>query len=135
MEKLPDSGVYLLLINNPKRGEIEIGALGNVLFSPGYYVYVGSAQRNLRRRVERHRRREKRLKWHIDYFLQYARVEEVIAYSLPKSYEEKISRILCERYPFVPKFGASDTKARSHLFYIGVRDEWKRIKEILKGVK
>lgn len=135
MEKLPDRGVYLLLINNPVRRKIRVGALGNMHFSRGYYVYVGSAQRNLRRRVERHKRKDKKLKWHIDYFLQYACVEDVIAYPLSKSSEERIAKTLAEIYPFVPKFGASDTRARSHLFYINHHEEWTQIKEILKEVK
>ncbi len=39
----------------PKRQEsIQIGKLGHFAFEKGYYVYVGSAKRNIRSRVNRH---------------------------------------------------------------------------------
>ena len=52
-----------------KRLEIVVGRLGVIQAERGYYVYVGSAlgSGGLAARVGRHCRREKRLRWHVDY--------------------------------------------------------------------
>ena len=49
-----DSGVYVLEIFLHKPNKIEVGALGIKTFPPGYYYYCGSAQKNLKSRIERH---------------------------------------------------------------------------------
>jgi len=134
MERLPDRGIYLLLIFKSVGEEIRIGALGNIKFDAGYYVYVGSAQRNLRRRIERHFRKEKKIKWHIDYLLSHAKILDFIAIDYPKSYEEKIAIKLGERYSYIPNFGSSDTRAKSHLFKIN-KNDWIVIKEFLRDFK
>ena len=36
-------------------------------FKKGYYYYVGSAQKNLAQRIARHKQKDKKLHWHIDY--------------------------------------------------------------------
>lgn len=64
-----DSGYYQLLIRLPRDAKIRIGALGEILFKKGYYVYTGSALKNLGKRLERHNKKEKTLRWHIDYLL------------------------------------------------------------------
>lgn len=46
---------------------VEVGALGEFELSAGVYAYVGSARQYLRQRVERHMRRDKPTRWHIDY--------------------------------------------------------------------
>ena len=43
-----DSGVYVLEIFLHKPKKLEIGALGNQTFPPGYYYYCGSAQKDFR---------------------------------------------------------------------------------------
>ena len=40
---------------------------GRAHFRQGVYFYVGTAQRNLSARLGRHSRKEKTLRWHIDY--------------------------------------------------------------------
>lgn len=50
---------------------IDVGKLGQFHFPAGHYVYTGSAKRNLEARVQRHLRKEIRLRWHIDYLLAH----------------------------------------------------------------
>ncbi len=135
MEKLPDRGIYLLLIYLRENADISVGSLGVQHFSKGYYVYVGSAQRNLRKRVERHLRDKKRIRWHIDYLLTRGEVVDFYAENLPKEFEERMAMKLKERYNFVPKFGASDSKAPSHLFILNNLKDWEEAKELLREFK
>lgn len=62
-----------------ERAEIVVGKLGVLEAQPGYYVYVGSAfgPGGVAARVGRHFRREKTLRWHMDYLREVAQIEEV----------------------------------------------------------
>ncbi len=66
-----NSGAYQLLIEVKKDVKINIGALGELPFDKGFYVYTGSAMKGLEARVARHRRKDKKLRWHIDYLLNH----------------------------------------------------------------
>ena len=110
-------GIYTLLLRLDKSRTITIGKLGKVPFSAGYYVYVGSALNGLEARIARHLKREKSLHWHIDYFLQKSRVEEII-YSLTKSKKEcAIASQLAKKLTPIPHFGCSDCRCVSHLYF------------------
>jgi Uri superfamily endonuclease len=56
-----------ILVLHPLR--LRVGALGEFDFPAGQYLYTGSARRNLEARIARHLRRDKPLRWHIDYLL------------------------------------------------------------------
>ena len=71
-----DSGFYQLVVRLGRRRTIVVGRLGRFEFPAGYYVYTGSAKRGLESRIARHLRRRKRMRWHIDYLLQYADVAD-----------------------------------------------------------
>ncbi len=112
-----DRGSYLILYRLPRKRHIEIGGLGKVTFKQGYYIYVGSAMKNLSQRVERHRRIIKKPHWHIDYFSGFAEFQA----SLPVRSEDDLECELAlaissisERS--VPGFGSSDCSCPSHLF-------------------
>ena len=62
-----DKGLYIAVFALTRRLRLRVGALGSFTFRAGVYLYVGSAQRNLAARVERHGRKDKPLRWHIDY--------------------------------------------------------------------
>ncbi|MCJ7841927.1 GIY-YIG nuclease family protein [Lederbergia sp. NSJ-179] len=65
----------------PKDEEaVTIGKLGGFHFSKGYYIYVGSAKRNIQARVNRHIQMEKKKRWHIDYLRPYLQIEGVQIY-------------------------------------------------------
>ena len=71
-------GSYILVIYIPEMNEITIGALGNIIFNEGFYLYIGSAMggygsATLENRVKRHisPSNNKKTHWHIDYLLNY----------------------------------------------------------------
>lgn len=110
---------YCLHLYLKKTVTICIGKKGPFLFETGYYVYVGSARRNIEQRIARHLREKKRKFWHIDYLLPYVQVRSVWTSSLP---EEAIAEVLaCDLEIPIPKFGASDKKSLSHLFFSTTR--------------
>jgi len=105
---------YVLLIELENEKRIGIGKLGNIKFKKGFYVYAGSAEKNLTQRVERHYSREKKLHWHIDYLLESS---EIIESYLSSMDECEIARELSEDFSGIKGFGSSDCRCPSHLFY------------------
>ena len=115
-----NKGLYQLLIFLPKISLIQIGKKGEFLFPQGYYIYTGSAQRNLPFRIKRHQSKTKKFFWHIDYFLNYAKILKEKIYSLEKEKECRLNQKLFtkdEAEIIVPKFGASDCNCKTHLAY------------------
>ena len=97
---------------------IAVGALGIIHFKKGYYAYVGSAMNSIEKRVERHLRKEKKLRWHIDYLLKEAKVEKIYYKESQEKEECRIAKIfLSNGFSYVKNFGASDCNCKSHLFY------------------
>lgn len=103
-------GGYCLIMRLNKNKAIKIGKLGKIGFKKGYYIYVGSGGFA---RVRRHLSREKKLKWHIDYFLIEAKIIDVIYIKD----ECNVARQLAKRFPSITGFGCSDCSCKSHLFY------------------
>lgn len=110
-------GSYTLLIEVKEDIEIVIGKLGKLHFKKGFYVYVGSALNNLESRINRHLRSDKKIHWHIDFFLNYANIIEVFIKENSKKEECRISNEFEKSLNFLKGFGCSDCKCTSHLFY------------------
>jgi len=131
MEADLDSGSYLLIIKLRRKQKVKIGKLGVFDFPAGYYLYTGSAMRNLRKRVARHqRRRNKKLRWHIDFLLnnQYAVLERTVLYPSRDGQECRINRKIQKLRGgeiLVRRFGASDCKSDcgAHLIYFSKRPQ------------
>ncbi|ABI56391.1 GIY-YIG nuclease family protein [Alkalilimnicola ehrlichii MLHE-1] len=110
---------YQLYIRLRRPCRIRAGRLPGHRLPAGWYVYTGSARRNLAARVERHLRRDKPRRWHIDWLLtrREARVVHVRLSARPECLENAAvgGRVL------IPGFGASDCRAAcgSHLRYLG----------------
>jgi adenylylsulfate kinase len=113
-------GIYALVIAVPKNIVVDAGALRHVQLEKGFYVYVGSAQTGIERRIARHLRKTKRRFWHIDYLLSVEDVSVVGVFQTrgPKSFECKVARRLARVGTAVSKFGSSDCHCRSHLFRV-----------------
>ena len=111
----------------PTHRQERVGALGSIRFRPGTYVYVGSAQRNLEKRMQRHLKQDKKLFWHIDYMLSCgdARVEAVFVKQAGKDAECAFAYELDAQSKGVLGFGCSDCTCRSHLFWFPVRSALK----------
>jgi Uri superfamily endonuclease len=116
-------GSYVLIIYLCASGDIAVGRLGVIGFQSGWYAYVGSAMRGLTPRLRRHLRENKKLHWHIDYFLQVASIKRVIVFKSRTRTECQIAGKLAERFTGIPGFGCSDCKCRSHLYYWANPDE------------
>ena len=116
-----DGGIYALVMRLEEGADIQVGALGRFLFHPGCYVYVGSALNGVSARVRRHLRTGKKLRWHIDYLLEYARMVEVW-YSLGVERSEcfwaRVAGGMTGVGAPVTGFGSSDCSCPSHLFHL-----------------
>ncbi len=114
--------MYVLLVRVSRRTRVRVGRLGELVFKPGLYAYIGSAQSGLSRRIERHHRKEKRLHWHIDYLLSEEGVDIEKVYVLPagKEWECKTARLVADLSTSLPVegFGCSDCGCNSHLYLV-----------------
>ncbi len=111
-------GCYLLFLKLSSDKTIRVGSLGKIDFKAGYYVYVGSGMKNVLRRVERHFRRDKKLRWHIDYLTIQA--DEMHALIVPTDVriECELAKFFATNFDYVRGFGCSDCDCESHLFYL-----------------
>lgn len=122
-----DAGNYLIQIELAETCEIEVGGLGTIHFKAGWYVYAGSARKNLAKRINRHLRKIRKQKhWHIDYLTPFAKTIK----GLPiMSYRNLECDLAVELQRLggkpVPRFGSSDCqghpKCPSHLYYFKER--------------
>jgi Uri superfamily endonuclease len=135
MQNYPDGGVYILKIKLENKIEIKIGALGKKIFPPGYYFYAGTAQRNLKARIDRHYSSDKNYHWHIDYFLAEADIESDFIFELPGAGECFLARILIDNggKTLIDGFGASDCSCSSHLIYFSAAVGNKIVEELIKN--
>ncbi len=117
-ESAGDAGVYIAVFQLDRPGRIQVGRLGRFDFPAGFYLYVGSAQRGLSARLERHARKKKPLRWHIDYLSVRAEMLGELVAEGPRSLECELAAKLGEMFRLaVPGFGASDCRCPGHLFH------------------
>ncbi|MEM2099425.1 MAG: GIY-YIG nuclease family protein [Candidatus Bathyarchaeia archaeon] len=113
-------GIYVLLLQVTSDIIVRVGAIGEIPFKKGLYVYVGSAQNNLEKRVQRHLKKEKHKFWHIDYLLDNSNVKVAAVFykNACQTEECSIARVIGEKGRAVNSFGSSDCQCESHLFQI-----------------
>ena len=111
---------YLLIFRVKTYVTTKVGALGTIIFQPGHYIYIGSAKNTLRQRINRHFKRTKPLRWHIDYLTTQHDVEiEKVYITHSKTKQEcRIAKLIAHNGIPVPGFGSSDCKCKSHLYRI-----------------
>jgi len=116
---MPAEASYQLRIEVAQPLRCAVGRLGELDFPAGRYVYSGSAKRGLEARIARHLRRQKRLRWHIDYLLDAPGVR-VIGVVRSRRGECALNRATRGRV-LAAGFGASDCRAGcgAHLKYLG----------------
>ena len=104
------------MLNTNKR--ISAGKLKQTEFEPGIYLYIGSARNGLSGRIARHLRKKKKIFWHIDYFLQKAKIKEIWVrnnyFDECLALSEAKNLLKNSRFP-LKKFGSSDCRCPSHL--------------------
>ena len=112
-----DRGSYLLILHLARDHVVEVGALGAIFFRKGYYVYVGSARKNLSQRINRHLRKRKQLFWHIDYLREHADSCWAVPIRSSINLEHELAKSLGAVAAWqVPGFGSSDCACPTHLF-------------------
>ncbi|MEE8348831.1 MAG: GIY-YIG nuclease family protein [Acidobacteriota bacterium] len=106
---------YQLHIRLKKNTSLTVGKLGTFTFPTGWYIYTGSARRQIQNRVARHLSRKKKMRWHIDYLLA-APHANIIRVTLTHK-EECCLNQETKGSILVPRFGSTDCRAGcgSHL--------------------
>ncbi|MCL2786773.1 MAG: GIY-YIG nuclease family protein [Methanomassiliicoccaceae archaeon] len=117
------NGTYLLFLRFTERRDVTAGSLGTLTVAAGDYCYVGSAMNGLDSRIERHFRKEKTMRWHIDRLTVIADAMEAYVSMTRKECELSTIAEECECVPVFKGFGSSDCGCVTHLFR--VNDETK----------
>ncbi|MEM4576615.1 MAG: GIY-YIG nuclease family protein [Candidatus Nezhaarchaeales archaeon] len=118
---LPRNGIYTIVVQLKEDEEIRVGSLGTITVGKGFYAYTGSAMGrgalSLRSRVLRHIKRDKKLRWHIDYLTssRSSVVVGIVASLVDRKFECIVASTLNSLTRFVEGFGCSDCKCNSHL--------------------
>ena len=117
-------GTYTIIVDSESNGYRSFGALGRAKLQRGNYLYTGSAlgsgATSLERRLQRHRARSKKVRWHIDYLTSAPGCEVAGAvYVISDRRFEceanlSISKELKLR-PVLRRIGAGDCKCGGHL--------------------
>ena len=111
-------GSYVLVLRAINEVQVEVGRLGSLHFTPGYYAYCGSGLGGLEARIARHYRKSKRLHWHIDYLGEVMDVMDVWRFPGTERWECILSSCLLS-WPgasiAAARFGSSDCRCSSHL--------------------
>jgi len=115
-------GIYILEIQLKKDQKIKIGKLGIIDFKKGRYAYIGSAQNNLKKRINRHLKpsNKKKMHWHIDYLLKNKNAKIINTYfkKASRKHECLTAKKLLKKGTAINGFGCSDCKCVSHLIKI-----------------
>jgi len=113
-------GIYNLIIRLSKKKRTRVGRLGTFIFPKGFYVYTGSAQNGLEKRINRHLSSQKKFHWHIDYLLSHAKIVKAIKHAGDKKAECELNRLISRSNGaniIVDNFGSSDCNCTTHLYY------------------
>jgi len=115
---MENEGTYIAIFHLPEPARITVGKLGTFDFRPSYYLYAGSAQKNLSARLARHADPTKPCHWHIDYLAARATLIGSITVPAPRQHECRLAQQMHALYQTpIPHFGSSDCKCPTHLFY------------------
>lgn len=112
-----DSGSYIMIMELEQAENIAVGSLGTLDFPAGFYLYIGTAKKNLTQRVNRHLGKRKKYHWHIDYL----RAQAAKCTAVPIRSSELLEHHLAQAVGGiadwqVPGFGSSDCQCATHLF-------------------
>ena len=117
-----EKGIYTLVLRTKEERMIYVGSLGPVIFAGGYYAYTGSARGPAGlKRLERHIRimngQNTTRKWHIDYLLPLANLQESIITFTDRNLECFIAGQIGAQLASIRNFGSTDCCCSSHLHY------------------
>ncbi len=116
-EEMGNRGNYFIILHLPEEKDIEIGSRGMMHFPAGYYVYVGSAKKNLDQRINHHRHLRKKMHWHMDYLRREADFIGAIPIRTKSELEHDMARAVSAISDWtIPSFGCTDCHCATHLF-------------------
>ena len=111
---------YLLVVKVTRNARIAVGRLEDTGFKRGLYLYIGSAKRGLDKRISRHRIKQKKLYWHIDYILSSEQISVLEVWS-KEANEECVIAHKVGTFPETEivrnGIGSSDCKCSTHLYF------------------
>lgn len=110
--------VYAVFFKLEAGKVLEVGALGEIDFPAGTYVYVGSAMNGVEARIKRHFSGDKRKHWHVDYFAEAAEPFDYFILPDTAEYECVLADAVSGFAEPVKGFGCSDCDCDAHLFRI-----------------
>lgn len=123
LNPMPSSGSYALFINVSRK--INLRPEKQWTLDPGNYVYAGRASRGLPARVARHKKRNKLIRWHIDWLTTQRSVTCKNIIILPEHPEQEcaiVRALMNLPTPSAPiaRFGSSDCRegCPAHLIMI-----------------
>ena len=120
----------------PKGSQIKAGRLADTDFPAGCYAYVGSAMGGFASRLNRHRKKNKKRHWHIDYLLEEAALSDIILCQTEERLECAIAQAISRQFSSISGFGSSDCGCPSHLFLTANENQMKSsILAILKSLR
>ena len=130
-DEMGNHGDYMIVLYVSEDRDVETGSLGIIHYPQGYYVYVGSAKKNLEQRIAQHRAVRKRKHWHLDYL----REKSSFIGAVPIRTAEDLECRLAQRISMIAdwkieRFGSSDCRCESHLF--GFRENPLHLPSFLK---
>jgi sugar fermentation stimulation protein A len=126
-----DSGSYIIVLRLEQDRRISVGSIGDIKFRKGYYLYVGSAKKDLTRRINRHRSERKNLFWHIDYLREHANFHAALPIRASVDLECQIAASMSTIADWhIDDFGSSDCSCETHLF--GMKDDPVHSPEFIK---
>jgi Uri superfamily endonuclease len=134
----PVQGTYLLLTDCQRRLEVKIGGLGTLHTRQGYYVYIGSAfgPGGLASRLRRHLKNSAGKKhWHLDYLRPVVNICGIWLSCRPERLEHHWAELLLKRPECdipLARFGASDCKCKSHLFYFAKKSDLIKVRKLFE---
>ena len=115
--EMGNAGDYMIVLQMEEDSTITVGSLGDIRFPKGYYVYVGSARKNLDQRIAHHKALRKRRHWHMDYLRNACRFTGAIPIRTKEDLEHKLAEALSGIADWtIPGFGCTDCSCKSHLF-------------------
>ena len=122
-------GTYVLILRSRSQNLIQIGKLGRLSLTPGFYIYVGSAfgPGGIKARIAHHKKLQQRPHWHIDYLRKFADLTAVW-FSFDVEIREHQWAHCCAADEEISSpmkgFGSSDCRCHSHLFFKSVQPDF-----------
>lgn len=115
----PTDKLYAIFLKIDEDIDLSVGKHGEFHFPKGMYVYIGSAKRNLVKRLERHISIDKKKRWHFDYIRPYGTIIKIITYDERLTECELAQNFLEKGKVIARKMGSTDCSCSTHFIYLG----------------